>query len=404
MSPRDSAVPGGLVREGRALVYLPDPSKASTGRGLEPAWLSVFYNPRMVFNRDLSVAALAVYTLWYAPVESVCVAEPLTATGVRSVRYALEVPGVECVHAGDIDPDAVEYARLNVKANRVEGVVRVRLADARELLMAGRRERGSPFHVVDLDPFGSPAPFLDAALAALGHRGLLAATATDLAVLEGSKPRAALRKYMARTLKTPESKEVGLRVLVGYVARVAAAHDKAVRPLLSYYADHYYRVYLLVERGARRADDMLSRCLDKLTYCPGDKRTYFGGDASCHTRSRRLELGPAWSCSLNDPEFLARLSRELESNYGYLETRGRIERLVSTLAGEAGLEERRLHLLVEQAAASARTSMPKMSAFLEALRSAGYDAVRSHYSPTAVRTSAPYPEVIRLLSYLRARA
>jgi len=404
MWPSASAPPGGLVREGRALVYLPDPSRASTGRGLEPAWLSVFYNPRMVFNRDLSVAALSVYALWYARVEGLCVAEPLTATGVRSVRYALEVPGVECVQAGDIDPAAVEFARLNARANRVEGIVRVSWADARELLHAGRRERGAPFHVVDLDPFGSPAPFLDAALASLGHGGLLAATATDLAVLEGSKPRAALRRYAARVVKTPESKEVGLRVLVGYAARVAAAHDRAVRPLMAYYADHYYRVYLLVERGARRADRMLSACLGELTYCPGDRRTYVGGDAACHHRSRSLKLGPAWLCQLNDPQFLARLSEALRGEYSYLETAERAARLVVTLAEEAPLEERRLHLLIEQAAAAARTSMPKTAELLDALRGAGYEAVRSHYSPTAVRTNAPYSEVIRLLSSRRARA
>ena len=42
-----------------------------------------------------------------------------------------------------------------------------------------------PFDVVDLDPYGSPVPFLDAALQSVRDGGMLMVTCTDLAVLSG---------------------------------------------------------------------------------------------------------------------------------------------------------------------------------------------------------------------------
>ena len=388
-----------LTREGRVLVLLPDVEEARAPHGVEPAWLEVFYNPRMEFNRDLSVAALAVYFEHLAPrVPDPCIVEPLTATGVRSIRYAVELPLEACIVAGDIDERAVELARDNAAVNGVDDRVKVYWADARELIHRVRRLTGKPPLVVDLDPFGSPAPFLDAAVSALGHHGLLAMTATDLAVLEGSKPRAQARRYMVSPGKPVESREVGLRILVGYAARLAASYDKAVRPLLSYYSDHYYRVYLLVERGARRADRMLAECVSHAVYCPGLRRTLL--DASlCPEPGEAQIIGPLWTCTLNDPLFVSLLREALEGPYRYLGTRSRAERLLATLYGEAetGLEDHRIHVRIEALASRLRTSMPKTSRLLEELWTHGYMGVKSHYSPTSIRTNASYDVLARIL-------
>jgi len=387
-----------VVREGLALIGIPDPGKASLGGRLEPAWLDVFYNPRMEFNRDASIVSLRAYAMLYAPTSDLVVAEPLTATGVRAVRYALEA-GAARVYAGDLDPEAACLARYNVVLNRVEDRVSVEVRDARETILNARRLHGRPLHVVDLDPFGSPAPFIDVAAANTSHRGLLAATATDLAVLEGSKPRVALRRYGARLLKTPESKELAVRVLLGFMARAAALHDRAVRPLISFYADHYVRVSVLVERGARRADRMLDEHLGYAVYCPGEKRTYLVEDASCMYRGTPQRLGPLWTGPLNDPELLA-MAAEHAQAMPWLGTRERLIRLLETLRGEASLEDR-LHVRVEQAASAVRVSMPRRDRLIALLRELGYEAVPSHYAPTALRTNAPYGAVIEALLSLR---
>ncbi len=395
-------MPAAVVREGRALVWIPDPSQALAGSRLEPAWLPVFYNPVMVFNRDFSVAALEAYVRLYAPHRPVTVVEPLTATGVRSVRYALEVEGISRIYAGDIDPEAVRLARKNVEANGVENRVSVVRADASALLLRLAREEREPVLVVDLDPFGSPAPFLDAALAAVGHRGLLAATATDLAVLEGSKRRAALRRYWVVIERVPHAKEVAVRVLLGYAARVAASHDKSVRPLAAYWTDHYVRAYLLVERGAKRADRMLEECVRQAYWCDGLGHVSFDG---CPEPSKARPLGPLWACEAGDRGFLdevSRLAREKLSSYAT--TAERVTRLADTLAGEVSLTRGRFYYELWALAAPLKAETPPRRRFAEALESLGWRTSLTHYSHTGVRSDAPLTVARSLVGALRRSA
>jgi tRNA (guanine26-N2/guanine27-N2)-dimethyltransferase len=390
-----------VVREGRALLWIPDPSTAIAGSRLEPAWLPVFYNPVMEFNRDFSVAALQAYIDLYAPHKPITLVEPLTATGVRSVRYALEVEGVGRVIAGDIDPEAVRYARRNAESNGVSGTVEVRRGDASALLHRLAREEGEPILAVDLDPFGSPAPFMDAALAAVGHRGLLAATATDLAVLEGSKRRAALRRYQARLQRIPQAKEVAVRTLIGYAARLAAARDKAVRPLAAYWADHYVRVYLLVERGARRADRMLEECVGHAYWCEGLGHVEIAG---CPEPSRGRVLGPLWTCETGDPEFLERVAALASGRLAeYAATASRVERLASRLLREAPLTRGKFYFELWALAASMKANTPSRRRMLDMLHELGWDAVETHYSPSGVRSRAPLTLARSLVGLLHRR-
>jgi tRNA (guanine26-N2/guanine27-N2)-dimethyltransferase len=57
--------------------------------------------------------------------------EALSATGLRSIRYAKEIPNVDLIIANDLDPDAVELIRKNVEENLGENAkVKPNNADA----------------------------------------------------------------------------------------------------------------------------------------------------------------------------------------------------------------------------------------------------------------------------------
>jgi tRNA (guanine26-N2/guanine27-N2)-dimethyltransferase len=49
--------------------------------------------------------------------------------------------------------------------------------------MYNHRAEGSRVDVVDLDPYGTAAPFIDAAVQSVNDSGLLCVTCTDLSVL-----------------------------------------------------------------------------------------------------------------------------------------------------------------------------------------------------------------------------
>ena len=383
-----------VIREGKALIHIPDPSHAIQGDRFEPAWLPVFYNPIMVFNRDLSVLVLDSYTRMHAPHKPIKAIDALSGTGVRAVRLALEVSGLEYIHANDIDPRAVRLIESNSMLNNVGDRVKIHQMDANRLLNTVRTEYHEPILYVDIDPFGSPAPFAREALYTTGHHGLAAFTATDLGVLEGSKSRPARRKYWVEIRKTPESKEVGLRVLLGFLARTAASLDKSIRPLLSYYADHYYRVYLLLERGSKKADAMLESMIEYATYCREMKRTFLG-QISCPSGERGVVIGPLWKGPLADPGFLERL-RDSLPRFGYLETFDRITKLIDMLVSETNVCTDCIHYRIDYVASAVSTSMPPRERLIEDLIALGYRASRTHFSPLGIRTNAPYS----IVSYL----
>lgn len=56
--------------------------------------------------------------------------EALSATGLRSIRYAKEVDNVEQIIANDLSKEAVEMIGRNVKNNNVEDIVIPNFADA----------------------------------------------------------------------------------------------------------------------------------------------------------------------------------------------------------------------------------------------------------------------------------
>ena len=68
------------------------------------------------------------------------------------------------------------------KANKVDNLVTSSHSDA-TMVMYNNRKKEDRFDVVDLDPYGSPTPFLDGAVQAVSEGGLLCVTCTDLAVL-----------------------------------------------------------------------------------------------------------------------------------------------------------------------------------------------------------------------------
>ena len=66
----------------------------------------------------------------------------------------------------------------------MEDTVRSSHGDA-SMVMYSHRRWADRFHVIDLDPYGSPAPFLDAAVQSTAEGGLICITCTDMAVLCG---------------------------------------------------------------------------------------------------------------------------------------------------------------------------------------------------------------------------
>ena len=341
---------------------------------------SVFFNPTQELNRDLTVAVLRAYRE-RKPRASTYL-DAMTATGVRAVRAAAE--GYE-VTGCDLDPDAVALARENLARNDLDG--RVAARDARALLYDD-----GPFDVVDVDPFGTPMPFVDAAFA--NARDLVCVTATDTAPLCGAHQRSGIRKYATLPQNTEYHAEMGLRVLLSALIRTAARYDRAATPVLSHVTRHYARTYLELDSRATRADALVDR-LGYVYHCEDclhrehERGLIAHPPGSCPAcgDDRVLEAGPIWLGSIRDRAFTRAVRARVTDDMGEAK---RARSLLDAVAGELDTPT---HYDQHRLCKLWGVSAPGMDDFLDALRDAGHEATRAHYHGTAFKTPASAAEI-----------
>ncbi len=348
----------------------------------------VFYNPVMALNRDVSVLVARV-------LRPKRVLDALSATGIRGIRYALESPAEE-VWLNDISEEAYILMKQNVGLNfggelyeegdRAylwgEKLIVINRGDANRLMAENFRY----FDFLDLDPFGSPMEFLDTALRSVRRRGVLAVTATDTGVLCGAYARACLKNYLARPIRGELCHEAGLRILVGTVVRYAAKYDLGVEVLLAYYRDHYFRAFLRFKSGARKAEKSLSQ----LGYLWQEESGRFSYEQT-FLPERPNAYGPLWLGPLKDGAFMEALSKELENfEPAHKKTKPFLELLSKELDVPFHYDT---HALARRNGLQA----VKVSTVIERLEELGYSASRTHFSPTSVKTNAPFEVVLDVL-------
>ncbi len=376
------------ITEGEVKLYVPSLTSYQTPTGdYAPSLAPVFYNPHMELSRDLSILAIQVYAGKY-PQLKIC--DPLAGVGVRGIRYAKEVKGVSQVVLNDRSSIALDFIKKNVELNALTNV-RVENLDANVLLSAER------FDVIDLDPFGSPAPFIDSICRGLRPKGLLLVTATDTAPLAGRGERACFRKYAARPLRTEYSKENGIRILIGFIVREAARFSLALEPVFAHATRHYFRVFLSGIRRRGETDRVL-REIGWILHCfscgrrkvlrgivPGAERCECGAKPSL---SGPLWVGPLWKKQLVD-EMMLELGRK---NYRLKTEEMKLLRLISSeCEGPATFYS--LHKLCSLI----RASPPRMERILKVLRSMGFFASKTHFAPDGIRTDAPVEEILKII-------
>jgi len=383
--------------EGEITFLAPPPPRVPTTS------MPVFYNPRSELNRDVTICGIQVFLNQHNNMEAkVCT--PLAGTGVRSIRIAKEVHGISKVVAGDINPLAVKLIIKNSKLNKVEHLVEVYHGDA-NLLLVSHHHSPSRFDIIDIDPFGSPRPFLAAAVGALRSPALLCLTATDMPVLMGIRRRTCIKRYAAEPARTEYSSEVATRLLLGCVVREAAAQDFGIEPLLSLYIDHYVRILCKAERGDSETWKALS-CLGYLIHCNscGFRQmisTFTPPPNACpeckETNVKRA--GPLWVGKLSERFFIERTLQQVQLRS--LGTRRRLERVLKRILEEIDAPPTyyNLHMLCDELG----ISIPPFKSVIHALRSEGYSCTRTHFSPHAIRTNASLRVISRVIQELAKR-
>ncbi|XP_059016123.1 tRNA (guanine(26)-N(2))-dimethyltransferase isoform X2 [Mustela lutreola] len=340
--------------------------------------------------------------------EGLRVLEGLAASGLRSIRFAREVPGLQSVVANDASARAVDLIRRNVQLNGVAHLVHPRQADAR-MLMYQHQKASERFDVIDLDPYGSPAPFLDAAVQAVSEGGLLCVTCTDMAVLAGNSGETCYSKYGAMALKSRACHEMALRIVLHSLDLRANCYQRFVVPLLSVSADFYVRVFVRVFTGQAKVKASASKqalifqcvgCgtfhLQRLGKASGASGGRVKFSAACgppvapeceHCGQRHQLGGPLWAEPIHDLDFVGHVLEAVSTNPGRFHTAERIRGVLSVITEE--LPDVPLYYTLDQLSSTIRCSTPSLLQLRSALLHAGFRVSLSHACKNAVKTDAP---------------
>ena len=330
--------------------------------------MDVFYNPVMDLNRDISVLLLNSIDE-----NNLQIADPMAASGIRSIRFLKELSRgkIRKICVNDRNEHAAKSIKKNFALNKIvfdkSQKIILKNEDASLFLL-----NSSGFDYIDIDPFGSPNYFLDAACKRLSRGGILAVTATDTSALCGTFPKAALRKYWALPKKDAIMHETGLRILIRKVQLVAGQYDKALAPIFSYSKEHYMRVFLKSEKGKNKVDDILRQ------------HGNFGN------------AGPLWSGSLWDKKLAARMynnalkSRILSGNKPLID----FLRIINeeSKINSAGFYD--LHDICEK---NKIKRMRKKAEIISKIKKAGYKASETHFKGEGIRSNIPYAKLVGMM-------
>ena len=393
----------------------------------------MFHNPAMSGSRTRSVLLLQhCIEAGLLGEGTIYALDGLSASGLRARRWLNELPAQSAARIsaamGDMDPVALEWAMRcheEFPPEHGEGELLPHLGDLRKSVLEHGR------HWIDIDPYGSPLPFLDTAIQSLARRGVAEISATDSAALTGSSKNALLRRYGARVRTDGLAHDSGLRVLLATVARTAARHERAIEPLLSIWESHHLRVSVRVRRSVERAND-IEESIGWRVASPTAEEVSSSIQAGMHpdtgldslpmhcllplshpvNRSDKRISGPMWIGPLGQSGAMASMTEEraLElcgpssieddpagwSDKDFERERRRVARSIRHISEEAvTIDAPHLILVDDLASWLGSGSPPSPSGMVEALCETGHRAAVAHYGKPAFRTDAPWDEIAR---------
>ena len=328
-----------------------------------------FYNPAMELNRDISI--IVVQWLVNKSKQKIHILDGLAASGIRGIRFLNEITGDFDVTINDWDKKSYNLIEKNIKNLKVKNAVATN-KDLNSLLSENK------FHYIDIDPYGSPVYFIDSAMKSIRSDGILACTATDTATLCGVYPKVCLRRYDSQPFHSNVMKEIGLRILLGFICKSAARHDKGIKTLVSYSTDHYFRVYTQVINGVNRANDSIKNVSTI-------KSNGIEG-------SKNIDIGPLWMGKLEDKKVIKELRTILFEKQ--LNTKNHVWKLLDVLEEES--DSPVFFYTTDNLASSLKISAPSMRTVFETLNKNGYNVYRTHFSSTGFKTNALIKDIKKI--------
>jgi tRNA (guanine26-N2/guanine27-N2)-dimethyltransferase len=372
------------IVEGETKFYVP----ASSLIKKEPDTYPVFFNPAAKINRDISIALTRV-------IGGRTYCDALAGLGARGIRISNEASSNMEVSLNDFNSNAISLAKKNAKINSVIQRCRITQEEANQFLYS-RFGRDEKFDFIDIDPFGTPVPYLQAAIVATSDGGVISVTATDTAVLCGVYPLVSLRRYGSVSARSDFRHETAIRILLNFCARTAAMSDAGIEAIAAHSTRHYIRIYIRIRRSAQNANNSI-KSFGYVTHCSicseNSVSTIF--KERCNRCGSKVgSAGPLWTGAITDQSLILR-AKDICDKMNFKEGAG----LLASLNGVN--EHYPFSYSLEEICSRLKLPSVSFEIVKDRLSSLGFMCMKQPFEKSGIKTNASYDDLMAVVNSIQ---
>ena len=367
------------IIEGSTRLVVPKKSLTEKVPPMEPA----FFNPKAKLNRDFSILAYAALLKDFEGPKNFL--EGLSGVGARGLRVANETE-IDKVIINDLNPSSLELAKESANLNNLENIEFHEKEACR--FFSHYSKKGRRGTIVDIDPFGSPAPFFDCGIRATMHGGILSVAATDLQVLNGLFQNACKRKYGGIPIRAEYGNEIAIRLIMGCLRMVAARLGVTVNPLFVESDMHYYRVFVEVQNKPDQNEN-----IGFAIHCKncGHREYSVEHKQNCVVCKSEVSIGgPLWIGKMFEKKFIKKMLDQISGRDLHKSCQKTLEKclLESEMSGS--------YFTLDEIGKKMKMSPPKLENIIANLQENKYTASVTSLNSTGFRTNARIDEIIKI--------
>lgn len=348
---------------------------------------NAFLNPEAKLSRDFSVAFINAVAGRGANA-----LDATAATGIRGIRYCLETKVKEMTLL-EINKKAFGSLRKNLAYNKIKALA------YNKSIQEFANTADERFDIIDLDPFGGVTPYIYDLMKISKGGTYLLATATDTAVLCGAEYKACVRLYDSVPMHNELCHEAGIRILIGYIARVAAQFNFGIDVLLSLSYMHYMRVFLRLDTGTVKANNSINN-IGYAYFCPKcHYRCCAPGrlpEITCKVCNSRLNVsGKLWAGSLHDKTIAGSMKRYMAENGA----ENKELKLIEAMEGELDIP---LYYSVPKMTKKLGIGSVSPDRVIEELKEGGFAVSKTHMEDSCIKTDAGIEELEHIIMRIKS--
>ena len=376
------------------------PSNAIKER--EPSKFPVFFNPAAKFNRDVSIQIYKTF-IENRKEKEINFIDTMAGSGIRGLRVAKEIPKINRIIFNDFNFFSTNISKINALLNGVYNKCDFYNKEICNFLSTvfNFEKRAT---IVDIDPFGTPAPYLDCILRSVENSGLISVTATDTAVLCGVYPKVCYRKYYGNSLRTKYSEEIGTRLLISSIALIASRMDLSIHPIFSHSYRNYIRVYCKIVKSNYFANKLQEK-LGYVVHCFNCGNRYsikkLYGITNCSNCQNKVTIGgPMWTSNIFDKEIICKIINSINDNNSQssesINLYIKIKDFFTIALNE--IDDYPYHFINDELGKILKKNVSSLSHIDALLKKNGYFFSKTIFSPNGFKTNASLMNIKKLLN------